>query len=131
MKVEALNDVPSSQRLDQSVVARVSTPEPVKLEELAQLFDQEVVANNRVLRATSIRVPPVEQLAQLYDQLGHPAQETFAAISRRFRQQLQHNPSADKLLELAEGDPARAFVVLRYRTRPCPLASSWLPWASH
>ena len=121
MKIESHNDVPSAKRLDQSVVApgtapATSTPPPapVKVDELALLFDHEVAAGNRAQRAMPIRVPPVEQLAQLYDQLGHPAQESFAAISRRFRQQLQHNPSVDRLLELAEGDPARAYVVLKH-----------------
>ena len=114
MKVESPKDAPSAQRLDQSAVAPVSTPAPAKVDELASLFDQEVIANNRAQRAMSIRVPPTEQLAQLYEQLGHPAQESLATISRRFRHQLQQHPSVDKLVELAEGDPARAYVVLKH-----------------
>jgi type III secretion protein W len=75
-----------------------------------------VDANLRTLnqRNVGVRVPPTEQLAQLYDQLGHPAQATLAAISRRIRLQLLQHPSVDKLLDLADGDPARAFVVLKY-----------------
>ena len=114
MKVESPKDAPSAQRLDQSAVAPVSTPAPAKVDELASLFDQEVIANNRAQRSVSIRVPPTEQLAQLYEQLGHPAQESLATISRRFRQQLQQHPSVYKLVELAEGDPARAYVVLKH-----------------
>lgn len=114
MKVESPKDAPSTQRLDQQSTAPVSTPASGKVDELAPLFDQDLIANNRNLRLAPIRVPPVEQLAQLYDQLGHPAQESLAAISLRFRQQLQQHSSVDKLLELAEGDPARAFVVLKH-----------------
>ncbi|MGR3888416.1 TyeA family type III secretion system gatekeeper subunit [Pseudomonas sp. 1152_12] len=114
MKVESPKDAPSTLRLDQSAAAPVSTPAPEKVNELARLFDQEVVVDNRAQWAKSIHVPPPERLAQLYEQLGHPAQESLAAISRRFRQQLPYHPSVDKLLELAEGDPARAFVVLKH-----------------
>lgn len=114
MKVESPKDAPSTQRLDQQSTAPVSKPASEKVDELAPLFDQDLIANNRNLRLAPIRVPPVEQLAQLYDQLGHPAQESLAAISLRFRQQLQQHSSVDKLLQLAEGDPARAFVVLKH-----------------
>lgn len=114
MKVESPKDAPSTPRLDQPAAAPVSPPAPAKVDELISFFDQEVTASNRASRLMPIHVPPAEQLAQLYDQLGHPAQESLAAISRRFRHQLQHHPSVDKLLELAEGDPARAFVVLKH-----------------
>ncbi|KTC27237.1 type III secretion regulator RspJ [Pseudomonas sp. ABAC21] len=114
MKVEFPKDVSSARHLDQSATAAVSAPAPAKVDELAQIFDREVLAGNAAMRATAIRIPPSEQLTQLYDQLGYPAQESLAAISRRFRHQLQHNVSVDKWVELAEGDPARAFVVLKH-----------------
>lgn len=114
MKVESLTDLPSAQRLDQSAVAAFSQPAPAKVDQLVQRFDQEVVLQNQALRAMPIRVPPTEQLAQIYDQLGHPAQESLPTIARRFAQHLPQNPSVDKWVELAEGDPARAFVVLKH-----------------
>jgi type III secretion protein W len=114
MKVESPKDAPSLPRLDQSAIAPVSTSAPAKVDEPTRLFQQDVAVDNRTPWAKSINVPPPEQLAQIYEQLGHPAQESMSAISRRFRQQLQHNPSVDKLLALAEGDPARAFVVLKH-----------------
>lgn len=117
MKVESTPDVQTIQRLDSPVVGHPPAPVPAKgVDELAHLFNQEVDANLRTLnqRNVGVRVPPTEQLAQLYDQLGHPAQATLAAISRRIRLQLLQHPSVDKLLDLADGDPARAFVVLKY-----------------
>lgn len=117
MKVESSNDVQTIQRLDQPVANPVSTPVQAKgLDELVQLFSQEVEFNNRALnqRSMGVRVPPTEQLAQLYDQLGHPAQASLAAISRRIRLQLLQHPGVEKLLELTGGDPARTFVVLKH-----------------
>ncbi|WP_338500240.1 TyeA family type III secretion system gatekeeper subunit [Pseudomonas trivialis] len=114
MKVESPNDVSSARHLDQSATSPVSAPALAKVDELAQIFNQEVLAGNQALRATAIRIPPSAQLTQLYDQMGYPIQESLAAISRRFRHQLQHNVSVDKWVELAEGDPARAFVVLKH-----------------
>lgn len=117
MKVESTPDVQTIQRLDSPVVGHPSVPAPAKgVDELAHLFNQEVEVNTRTLgqRNMGVRVPPTEQLAQLYDQLGHPAQTTLAAISRRIRLQLLQHASVDKLLDLTGGDPARAFVVLKY-----------------
>lgn len=117
MKVESSNDVRPIQHLDQPVVSPTTVRAPVKgADEIAQLFNQEVEANSRTLnqRAVGVRVPPTEQLAQLYDQLGHPAQATLAATSRRIRLQLLQHPGVDKLLEMTGGDPARAFVVLKH-----------------
>lgn len=112
MKIESHQDVSPAQRQVQSAVVPVSTP--ARADELAHYFDPGVVGPNHAQHATSIHVPPVEQLAQLYELLGHPAQESMATVSRRFKHQLQHNPSVDKLLALAEGDPARAYVVLKH-----------------
>ncbi len=117
MKVESSPDVQTVQQLDKPAVSQTSTSAPVPgLDELAHLFSLEVQNNSQPLsqRKMSVRVPPAEQLAQIYDQLGHPAQATLANLSRRIRLQLLQHPHADKLLELAGGDPARAFVVLKY-----------------
>lgn len=112
MKIESHQDVSPAQRQVQSAVVPVSAP--ARADELAHYFDPGVVGPNHAQHATSIHVPPVEQLAQLYELLGHPAQESMATVSRRFKHQLQHNPSVDKLLALAEGDSARAYVVLKH-----------------
>lgn len=114
MKVESAKDVQSIQHLDKPAVA--PAPTPAKFDELAHMFSQEVDVNNRTLdqRSLAVRTPAVEQLAQLYEQLGHPAQASLAAISRKVRLQLLQHPDTDKLLELAGGDPARAFVVLKH-----------------
>lgn len=117
MKVESNNDVQTIRPLDQAVISHTSVPAPAKgVDELAHLFSQEVEFNSRALgeRKMGVRVPSTEQLAQLYDQLGHPAQATLASVSRRVRLQLLHEPSIEKLLDLAGGDPARAFVVLKH-----------------
>ena len=117
MKVESSPDVQTVQQLDKPAVSQTSTSAPVPgLDELAHLFSLEVQNNSQPLsqRKMSVRVPPAEQLAQIYDQLGHPAQATLASLSRRIRWQLLQHPSVDKLLSLAGGDPARAFVVLKY-----------------
>ncbi|WAT29560.1 type III secretion system gatekeeper subunit SctW [Pseudomonas sp. GXZC] len=117
MKVESSPDVQTVQPLDQPAVSPASTPAPASgMDELAHLFNLEVQNNSQPLsqRMMSVRVPPAEQLAQIYDQLGHPAQATLASLSRRIRWQLLQHPHVDKLLELAGGDPARAFVVLKY-----------------
>lgn len=117
MKVESNNDVQTIRPLDQAAISHASVPAPAKgIDELAHLFGQEVELNSRALsgRKMTLRVPPVEQLAQLYDQLGHPAKKTLAFLSLLFRQQLQGRPTVEKLLKLADGDPARAFVVLKH-----------------
>ena len=117
MKVESRNDVPTVQRLDQPVISNTTVPAPAKgVDELAQLFNQEVVLNKLPLaqRQMGVRVPAAEQLVQLYEQLGHPAQASMASVSRRIRMQLLKDASVDKLLDLAGGDPARAFVVLKH-----------------
>ncbi|WP_193603546.1 TyeA family type III secretion system gatekeeper subunit [Pseudomonas fluorescens] len=101
---------------DQGVNGRADVTAPPKADELAHLFGQEVELNSRALsgRQMTLRVPPVEHYAQLYDQLGHPAKKTLAYLSMLFRRQLQNKPTVEKLLTLAEGDPARAFVVLKH-----------------
>jgi type III secretion protein W len=117
MKVESNNDVQTIRPLDQAAISHTSVPAPAKgIDELAHLFGQEVELNSRALsgRKMTVRVPPVEQLAQLYDQLGHPAKKTLAFLSLLFRQQLQGRPTVENLLKLADGDPARAFVVLKH-----------------
>ncbi|HCT04073.1 MULTISPECIES: type III secretion system gatekeeper subunit SctW [unclassified Pseudomonas] len=118
MKVESSNDVRTIQHLDLPVVSPPATARtPVKgVDETTQLFNPEVEAHSRTLnqRALGVRVPPAEKLAQLYEQLGHPAQATLAATSRRIRLQLLQQPGVDRLLEMTGGDPARAFVVLKH-----------------
>lgn len=117
MKVESNSDVRTIQRLDQPVISHTSVPVPAKgVDELANLFNEQVEANSRTLsaRKMGVRVPPAEQLVQLYDQLGHPAQATLASVSRRIRLQLLQKASVEKLLDLSGGDPARAFVVLKH-----------------
>ena len=117
MKVEPHSDVQTVQHPDQRVVSNASVPAPVRgVDELAHLFNQEVQLNKLPLdqRHMGVRVPPAEQMVQLYDQLGHPAQASMAAVSRRLRMQLLKNASVGKLLENAGGDPARAFVVLKH-----------------
>jgi len=117
MKVESNHDVQTLRPLDQAVISHTPVPAPAKgTDELAHLFAQEVAFNSRALseRTMGMRVLPTQQLSQLYDQLGHPAQESLASVSRRIRQQLQHEPTVEKLLELTGGDPARAFVVLKH-----------------
>lgn len=117
MKVESSPDVQTVQHLDQPAVSQTFTPAPANaVDELAHLFNLEVGNNSQPLsqRRMSVRVPPLEQLAQLYDQLGHPAQASLAAISRRIRLQLLQQPHVDKLLELTGDDPARTFVVLKH-----------------
>ena len=122
MKVDSVSDVHTLPSLDPSGAGRgartsaaVAAPQ---VDDLANLFSQEVASNSRALsqRAIGARVTPVEQLSQLYDQLGHPAQASLASISRRVRQQLLLQPSVDKLLEVTGNDPARAYVVLRQVT---------------
>lgn len=117
MKVEFSPDVQTVRQLDQPAVSPTSASAPVVgMDELAHLFSQEVDLNSRALseRTIGVRVLPAEQLAHIYDQLGHPAQATLASISRRVRWQLLQQPDVGKLLEIAGGDPARAFVVLKY-----------------
>ncbi|WP_426100779.1 type III secretion system gatekeeper subunit SctW [Pseudomonas sp. PSPC3-3] len=117
MKVESLNDVQLIQRVEQPrVSAGQAAAAATGLDDIAQIFNQEVALNSQALnrRAMGVAVPAVEQLARIYDQLGHPAQETMASMARRVRSQLMHKVSADKLLALTGGDPARAFVVLKH-----------------
>ncbi|MDY4298542.1 TyeA family type III secretion system gatekeeper subunit [Pseudomonas salmasensis] len=117
MKVESRNDVQTVQRPDQPVIHTTSVPVPAKgVDELAHLFNQEVELNKLPLahRQMGVRVPAAEKLVELYDQLGHPAQASMAAVSRRIRMQLLQSASVEKLLDIAGGDPARAFVVLKH-----------------
>lgn len=115
--VNSKSDVHAIPRLESPVISKTSVPVLDKgVDELANLFSQEVEVNQRLLgdRKIGTRVPPVQQIIQLYEQLGHPAQATLAAISRRLRLQLQQQPAVSKLLALTGGDPARAFVVLKH-----------------
>ena len=117
MKVESRNDVQTVQSSDQPVINTGSVPAPAKgVDELAHLFNQEVELNKLPLahRQMGVRVPAAEKLAELYDQLGHPAQASMAAVSRRLRMHLLQSASVEKLLDIAGGDPARAFVVLKH-----------------
>ncbi|MBJ2244754.1 type III secretion system gatekeeper subunit SctW [Pseudomonas haemolytica] len=116
MKVESANEVLTPPRLEPSTVNPVVKPEPGKgIDDLFLHFSQEVESSSRTLdkRKIGVRVPPVQAFAQLYEQLGHPAQESFAAVARRVRLQLLTQPSVEKLLESTGGDPARTFVVLK------------------
>ncbi|PRA26379.1 type III secretion system gatekeeper subunit SctW [Pseudomonas poae] len=122
MKVESVSDVQALQSLalpavESTAHARASAAVP-GVDNLANLFNQEVVANGPALnpRSMGVRVTPLEQLPQLYDQLGHPAQRSLAALSRQIRLQLSQQPSVDRLLELTGNDPARTYVVLRQVT---------------
>lgn len=113
------NDVRTHPSEGEAVVSHASAQVHTSakgIDELAHLFGQEVELNSRALneRKMVVRVLPAEQLAQLYDQLGHPAKKTLAFLSLLFRQQLQDRPTVEKLLKLADGDPARAFVVLKH-----------------
>ena len=113
------NDVRTHPSEGEAVVSHASAQVHTSakgIDELAHLFGQEVELNSRALseRKMAVRVLPAEQLAQLYDQLGHPAKKTLAFLSLLFRQQLQDRPTVEKLLKLADGDPARAFVVLKH-----------------
>lgn len=117
VKVESPIDVQTIQRPDQPLISNTPVPAPTKgADELAHLFNQAVEVNQLPLaqRKMGVRIPATKQMAQLYEQLGHPAQTTMAAISRRVRMQLLQEVSVDKLLNLADGDPARAFVVLKH-----------------
>ncbi len=117
MKVESNNDVQTIRPLDRAAISHASVSAPAKgIDELAHLFGQEVELNSRALseRKMTVRVPPVAQLAQLYDQLGHPAKKKLPLLLVLFRQQLRDKPTLEKLLKLADGDPARAFVVLKH-----------------
>lgn len=122
MKVESIPDVQALQSLDRPAPVSMAQPQPSAAvsgaDELANLFSQEVAFNSKALnqRTLGARVTPVEQLSQLYDQLGHPAQATLAAITRRVRLQLLQRPGVEKLLELTGNDPARTYVVLRHVT---------------
>jgi type III secretion protein W len=113
------NDVRTHPSEGEAVVSHASAQVHTSakgIDELSHLFGQEVELNSRALneRKMVVRVLPAEQLAQLYDQLGHPAKKTLAFLSLLFRQQLQDRPTVEKLLKLADGDPARAFVVLKH-----------------
>lgn len=122
MKVDSAPDVHTLPSLGQPaavVSARAQTPAAAPVvDDLANLFSQEVAVNSKALnqRSMGVRVTPVEQMSQLYDQLGHPAQASLAAITRRVRLQLLQQPSVDKLMELTGNDPARIYVVLRQVT---------------
>lgn len=117
MKVEPLNDIHAHQHLGPSQGSQAPAPVAATgADDLATVFSQDVAFNNKALsqRSMGMRVTATEQLAQLYDQLGHPAQATLASIARRARVQLLQRASVDSLVELAGGDPARTFVMLKH-----------------
>lgn len=122
MKVDSLPDVQKPQGLEQPAASKPADAQAsvasTGVGDLANLFSQEVALNSRALkqRSMGVRVTPTEQLSQLYDQLGHPAQASLAAVTRRVRLQLLQQPSVDTLLALTGNDPARAYVVLRQVT---------------
>ncbi|WP_411381266.1 type III secretion system gatekeeper subunit SctW [Pseudomonas sp. MPB26] len=117
MKVESSPDVQKVTPSDQPAFIQTSKPAPVHgADELAHLFNLEVANNSQPLsqRKVSVRVPPIEQMAELYRQLGHPAKRTLAMMSLLTRETLRQRADVNELLALSEGDPARAFVVLKY-----------------
>ncbi|MBN2990747.1 type III secretion system gatekeeper subunit SctW [Pseudomonas cedrina subsp. fulgida] len=117
MKVESSSEVQTVQPLDQSAAIKTSAAAPANgVDELAHLFNLEVANNSQPLsqRNVSVRVPPIEQMAELYRQLGHPAKKTLAMISLLTREALRQHAGVTQLLKLSEGDPARAFVVLKH-----------------
>jgi type III secretion protein W len=117
MKVEFNPDVQTVQSVDQPAVSQTSTPVPVNgVDELAHLFNLEVENNKQPLskRNMNIRVHPIEHMAELYRQLGHPAKKTLAMISLLVREALRQRVDVGELLKHVEGDPARAFVALKY-----------------
>ncbi|MGY2375269.1 type III secretion system gatekeeper subunit SctW [Pseudomonas sp. SDO524_S393] len=118
MKIESSSDVQTIQRLDQPSLRDASaTSAPKGADELAPFFGQEVMDTARELskRSSGVQIPPVRHIAQLYDQLGHPAKASLASVSRRIWTELQKQQlSVAKLITLTDGDPARAFVVLKH-----------------
>ncbi|WP_073523861.1 TyeA family type III secretion system gatekeeper subunit [Pseudomonas fluorescens] len=116
MKVESTNEVPMTPRVELPTASLAAKPEPGQgIDDLYLHFGREVESSSRTLdkRKIGVRVPPVQAFSQLYEQLGHPAQESFAAAARRIRLQLLMQPSIDQLVEATGGDPARTFVVLK------------------
>ncbi|ETK24650.1 HrpJ domain-containing protein [Pseudomonas sp. FH1] len=116
MKVESSPDVQTVQRPDEPAVNQTSTPAPTNgVDELALLFNQEVDANSRPLgeRKLNLRVLEIKHLDALYRQLGHPVKKTLALVSLMVREALRQRADVGKLLEIFEGDPARAFLVLK------------------
>ena len=84
MKVESTNEVPMTPRVELPTASPAAKPEPGQgVDDLSLHFSQEVESSSRTLdkRVIDVRVPPVQVLAQLYEQLGHPAQESFAAVT--------------------------------------------------
>lgn len=117
MKVESSPEVQTVYPLDRPAVTQTSTPAPVNgVDELTHLFSLEVANNSQPLsqRKMGARVPPIEQMAELYRQLGHPAKRTLAMMSLLAREALRQGADVGQLLDLSEGDPARAFVVLKH-----------------
>ncbi|WP_300627589.1 HrpJ domain-containing protein [Pseudomonas sp.] len=117
MKVESFNDVQQIQPADKPIVSTVETPVRSQgLDDIAQIFSEEVALNAQALGRRSIgaKVSPVAELVQLYEQLGHPGQATLETVVRRLRFELLRKPTVEKLVSLADSDPARAFVVLQF-----------------
>ncbi|WP_248749027.1 TyeA family type III secretion system gatekeeper subunit [Pseudomonas sp. MWU15-20650] len=124
MKIESANDVQQILSSDQPRVSAAPTqPKAAGVDDIAQIFSEEVSSNTIALKRRVIgsRVEPVMHLVELYEQLGHPAQTTLASIARLVRLQLLLWGSTDKsqsltekLLDLTENDPARTFVVLKF-----------------
>jgi len=117
MKVESFSDVQQIQPADRTSANTIEAPgRPLGLDDLAQIFSEEVKLNAQTLGRRSIgaKVSPLAEFAQLYEQLGHPGQATLETIVRRFRFELLRKPTVEKLVSLAGSDPARAFVVLQF-----------------
>ena len=119
MKVELSPEVKSIRPVDQLAISQAPMPQPTSgVDALAHLFSQEVASNSLPLsqRKMGARVSPVEQIAELYRQLGHPAKKTLAMISLMVREALRRGGEGgfEASLKLSEGDPARAFVVLKH-----------------
>ncbi|AZE82122.1 hypothetical protein C4J98_0687 [Pseudomonas orientalis] len=117
MKVDSFSDVQQIQPAEKPGVSTVEAPSrSLALDDIAQIFNEEVALNAQALGRRSIgaKISPVAELAQLYEQLGHPGQATLETIVRRLRFELLRKPTVEKLVSLAGSDPARAFVVLQY-----------------
>lgn len=116
--IEFPSELSKTHTVDQPRVNQTSTPAattgPVT-DNLALLFNEEVVANNRALNHRQLILPlaSVQMLKQIYNQLGHPAKKTFAMARLQIKQQLEVRGDVAKLLEVCEGDPTLTCVVLK------------------
>ncbi|NVZ49899.1 type III secretion system gatekeeper subunit SctW [Pseudomonas sp. B6002] len=118
MKIESSNDVQPIQHLDQPGLRDAHAPSaPAGGNESIPIFGQALADTARELsrRSNGVQIPAVQHIAQLYDQLGHPANASLTSVSRRiWAELLKQQLSVGKLIDLTDGDPARAFVVLKH-----------------